>query len=499
MSGTEITTTAQYLINICDCVSIGQKGDPIVRIVFEKYPYANCYTSRLTTTKSLPGTSQLTGDGKTQRYIINMFAQFYPGAPKYPCDNITKRCEWFSNCLNQLLKIKDLKSLAFPPNIGVYENINLSVKYLDLIDDFKKKFYLKNKYHINITDYNNTDILQVDNNQNIIYDTPMGILGLSENDFNQVPAIKKSFKIIKHINIQDLVYIDPNQATTAAPQAPEPTSNKVKIELRKKEIKPPQTINEPTISVPIPLRIYDKNPTWTKRISELINDVDPSWKSIFSHPTMTGLITQLDQEFNKELEGFGDFMEILPTPQENIFNAFKKCKYPIKGLIMGQDCYAEKINQAMGLAFSVQPNVPIPPSLVNIFKELKEDITGFNIPQSGDLTKWAEQGILLLNASLTVRHGQKESHLKIWKPFINQLIQLISENNDNPIVFMLWGNFAKNKQSLITNQSKHLILTAGHPSPLSANQGIWFGCRHFSQCNQFLQQKNIPLIKWDLS
>lgn len=152
----------------------------------------------------------------------------------------------------------------------------------------------------------------------------------------------------------------------------------------------------------------------------------------------------------------------------------------------------------MGLSFSVPDGVSYPPTLENIFKELSTDISGFKTPKSGNLTKWTEQGVLLLNAALTVRYKQKETHLKLWKSFTDTVIQLLSEKSDTPITFMLWGNFAKGKKDFIKNQSKHLILTATHPSPLGANKGGWFGNKHFSKCNEFLVKNKMQPIDWKL-
>lgn len=179
----------------------------------------------------------------------------------------------------------------------------------------------------------------------------------------------------------------------------------------------------------------------------------------------------------------------------DIFNALKYTPYEkAKVLILGQDPYHEP-NQAHGLAFSVKKGVEPPPSLKNIYKELSSDI-GFTAPPHGELTKWAEQGVLLLNTSLTVRRSQANSHRgKGWEIFTDRVIELLNER-ESPMVFMLWGNNAKAKAPLITN-SRHLILTAAHPSPLSAHNGF-FGCKHFSKCNKFLTENGIAPVDWSL-
>lgn len=182
--------------------------------------------------------------------------------------------------------------------------------------------------------------------------------------------------------------------------------------------------------------------------------------------------------------------------QTEVFNALKLTPFEkVKVVILGQDPYHGP-NQAHGLSFSVNKGIKPPPSLINIFKELKSENIGFEIPTHGDLTNWAEQGVLLLNATLTVRAGIPGSHQKKgWEKLTDAIIKLISDKKEN-CVFLLWGNYAKTKIPLI-NPEKHLILTAAHPSPLAG--GAFFGCKHFSKTNQYLLSKNIKAIDWNLT
>lgn len=177
----------------------------------------------------------------------------------------------------------------------------------------------------------------------------------------------------------------------------------------------------------------------------------------------------------------------------NIFNSLKYADYDnIKAVIIGQDPYHEP-NQAHGLAFSVLRGNPIPPSLKNIYKEIETDL-GIGAPNHGELTYWARQGVLLLNNALTVRKGQANSHRgKGWEQFTDAVISKVNEK-DSPVVYLLWGANAREKTRLINNP-KHLILTAAHPSPLSAYNGF-FGCRHFSKCNNFLSQNGVEPVDW---
>mgnify|MGYP001440525988 CR=1 FL=1 len=178
-----------------------------------------------------------------------------------------------------------------------------------------------------------------------------------------------------------------------------------------------------------------------------------------------------------------------------IFEALKLTAYKdVKVVILGQDPYHGE-NQAHGLAFSVQKGVDIPPSLLNIYKELADDL-GCYIPNNGYLEHWAKQGVLLLNTSLTVVANRPNSHRnKGWEIFTDAIIQLLNKK-DSPVVYLLWGNNAKSKEKYLTNP-KHLVLTAAHPSPLSADRGF-FGCRHFSKANRFLREHGLEEIDWQI-
>ncbi|HAD42117.1 MAG TPA: uracil-DNA glycosylase [Plesiomonas shigelloides] len=185
--------------------------------------------------------------------------------------------------------------------------------------------------------------------------------------------------------------------------------------------------------------------------------------------------------------------EIYP-PEHDVFNAFRYTPFEqVKVVILGQDPYHGP-NQAHGLCFSVLPEVPVPPSLVNMYKELAQDIAGFQIPQHGYLKSWADQGVLLLNTVLTVERGQAHSHAKLgWETFTDRVIAAVNEHRQG-VVFLLWGAHAQKKGRIIDRQ-RHHVLTAPHPSPLSAHRGF-LGCRHFSQTNQLLAQQNLPVIDW---
>jgi len=213
---------------------------------------------------------------------------------------------------------------------------------------------------------------------------------------------------------------------------------------------------------------------------------------------MEAIKPEFSKAYYKELYGFVKqeySTHVVYPPSEDIFNAFHFTPLSkVKVVIIGQDPY-HNVGQAHGLCFSVQPGTEIPPSLVNIYQELHDDI-GFVIPDHGCLTGWAQQGVLLLNTVLTVRAHQPNSHRNMgWEQFTDAAI-LALNSQDRPIVFMLWGGPARAKKSLLNNP-KHLILEAPHPSPLSAYRGF-FGCRHFSKCNEFLVQHGAEPVNWQI-
>ena len=219
-------------------------------------------------------------------------------------------------------------------------------------------------------------------------------------------------------------------------------------------------------------------------------NLHPSWQSVLSEeikkPYFLELMSQVEQEYQNT---------ICYPPKELLFAAFDYCPFEaVKVVIIGQDPYHGE-GEANGLCFSVNDGVRIPPSLRNIFRELNDDLGTIFMPTSGNLERWAKQGVLLLNASLSVRKDMSNSHKHLkWNVFTDAVIETIS-NNKEPVVFLLWGSFA-HKKGLKIDRNKHLVLECGHPSPMSANQGKWFGNKHFSKTNEYLKAKGIKEIDW---
>lgn len=218
-------------------------------------------------------------------------------------------------------------------------------------------------------------------------------------------------------------------------------------------------------------------------------NIDESWREKligeFEKPYFKSLVSFVRDEYKSN--------KCFP-PGAQIFSAFDLCAFnDVKVVVIGQDPYHGN-GQANGLCFSVADGVTHPPSLINIFKEIETDLN-IPYPKSGNLERWAKQGVLLLNATLTVRAHQAGSHQKKgWEQFTDKVIELVSQQKQD-VVFMLWGGFAKKKAKLI-DQKNHTVLSSGHPSPLSANRGYWFGNKHFSKANAILKSKNNKEISW---
>jgi uracil-DNA glycosylase len=220
--------------------------------------------------------------------------------------------------------------------------------------------------------------------------------------------------------------------------------------------------------------------------------IKPQWQSLINAEANKDYFQKLNQNITKQRN---EGLTIFP-PEKEVFTAFSYADIDqVKVVILGQDPY-HGAGQAHGLAFSVLPEVKVPPSLVNIYKELTTDIDGFFTPKHGYLTPWAEQGVLLLNTVLTVQQANAHSHAKLgWERFTDSVIHAINEQNDH-CVFILWGAHAQKKGRSI-DQNKHLVLAGPHPSPLSAYRGF-FGCQHFSKANDWLENKGLTMINWCL-
>lgn len=228
-----------------------------------------------------------------------------------------------------------------------------------------------------------------------------------------------------------------------------------------------------------------------------MNITQPYWRQIIDNEQEKPYFQKLITEITLQREQG----EVIFPEEHDVFNAFSYADLPdVKVVILGQDPYHgignNGVSQAHGLAFSVRKGIKIPPSLVNMYKELMQDIPGYSQPEHGNLTRWAEQGVLLLNTVLTVKQGKAHSHAKLgWETFTECIIEQLNQHNSG-CVFLLWGSHAQKKGKSI-NVDKHLVLNGPHPSPLSAYRGF-FGCKHFSQANTWLNEKHHNEINWQI-
>ena len=223
-----------------------------------------------------------------------------------------------------------------------------------------------------------------------------------------------------------------------------------------------------------------------------MNDFNNSWKTNTKEYNLNKILSPV----KRKLQSLSEEGNLIFPNKKDIFKAFKLCSFDeVKVVILGQDPY-HRINQANGLAFSVNKKIKIPPSLLNIFKEYSSDLN-LKIPKSGNLNEWSQQGVFLLNSILTVEEGKPGSHEDLgWMQFTDKIIEILSEKKIN-IVFILWGAYAQSKIKLI-DAKKHLIITSPHPSPLSAHKGF-FGSKPFSRCNEYLRNNKITEINWNIS
>ncbi len=216
--------------------------------------------------------------------------------------------------------------------------------------------------------------------------------------------------------------------------------------------------------------------------------IEESWKKVLNNEAEKAYFKTLSAFVKKEY-----LSSVVYPPPKDIFRAFDLCPFnQVRVVILGQDPY-HGAGQANGLSFAVHTGIPLPPSLQNMFKEIENDLRVVPL-RDGDLSRWAKQGVLLLNATLTVRASSPGSHQKVgWETFTDKAVQALSEQKEH-LVFLLWGNYAKEKGKII-DRTKHCVLTAAHPSPFSAYNGF-FGCKHFSQANEYLKQQGKKEIDW---
>lgn len=515
----------QYLVVIASCLPkrLDSTKEPILAAVAKRYPWANIYEGA---GNRSPGTIKVVGDGLRRRKIILVFSQIYASKADYPQDNKAKRLAWFEEGLDAIAEIDDLKSVAFPSQIARDGGGNWSYYYM-AIKEFAQTLHLKTSIQVSIyhnemaSDEQTTQISLINcvnlhsavaleslcfaqgqdkvsvNSERLIFKPRNKKIQLNFNKLkNRIQEEKEhphNDKSQEHLVLDEEAQMDKDTDDKPVVSA-ELISDDDADDI-------PEDIDTEQKVVQIAERSLSgfpkttKNPDWGEQpLTDPV--VDPSWSEFFQLDTIQAELKKTHNLLVKELESNGNVHRILPA-FDLIFNAFRLCTYDeLKVIILGQDPYPNP-KHAMGLAFSVPKGERVAQSLRNIFTEIKSEYPDeYQEPNHGCLTSWAEQGVLLLNSALTLREGERNSHQSFWSSTTDKMIQQISTSTANEgrsLVFMLWGGDAKKKKHLI-DCKRHLVLEAGHPSPMSIK---WFkGCGHFKTCNSKLKSLGLDPIKW---
>ena len=433
VQGNILESKEQVIAHQCNCITRGN-GRGLAWDIFEKYPNANEYKNRKVPSKL--GTISL------KKKIINMYSQYYPGRVKVSGkDTENMRLIYFEKCLNTIAKIKGLKNIAFPYQIGCGRGGGDWEKYYDLL----LKFDLENK-NIEVVIYK-LDTFCFCCDDESVFGCECGTKYCLECGLNQGDV--KNDTYIWCVNCNTL------EKTTSDKRC---SSNKNDHSIYVKE-----SILTTIRDIPIP----------------------EGWEEFFEDNK--SLIDKISNEIQKETA-------IVYPPIKDVFNAFHYCKPEnIRVVIIGQDCYHGE-GQAMGLSFSVRDGIKPPPSLKNIYKEMESDGFSINDKSSGNLSTWTKNGVFLYNTALTVEKGQPGTHIKKWKIFTDQVIKYINYNCDN-LVFILWGKHAQGYKQYL--KSSHHVIESAHPSPYSADSGF-FNSHPFSQTNEYLKSIGLDSIDWNL-
>lgn len=456
---------------VCMFPCISRKDIPIDDVhtaeLYEKFPHADYYTKHKSTgTRGIPGQHEVFKPKAPDHLgVINMYVKVYPGNKTYANDNHYKRIKWFGAIFQELSK-----------------DNGISVLHLKLPSDIKSE---QHEYITHLEDYVSTCKLHGNNVRIYLHGT-------------DGPIEKKvQVKERKAISIKPKGKTPIKLKTTvpAAPSVPSVPSAPAKKEY-KLEFNPEQLSNELLYEVDF-AQITSMSETGagsaTGRpgVLQYFPD-DERWGRIIED-------SKLQREAQNVADRLGDALgaDNVYPPVEDMFNAFAYLKEDPKVVILGQDPY-HKRGQAHGLSFSVKKGVRVPPSLGNIYKALENDPdVNFTRPKHGCLIEWAEQGVVMLNAALSVEEGKPDSHMSVWESFTNRLIELLSTKYEG-LIFVLWGGKAKAKSTYIKGNS-HSTLEFNHPSPMVRNNTFGTQCRHFSEINRMLQRKNKTPIDWQLT
>jgi len=509
-----MSVDTRYVFNMCSVIN--HQDNPF----FERYPNAKMdsgYRPNTSNYHLVPG----------EQTIINGFCQLFPGKAKYHTDNPNLRLGWFENTLEGIVhRINNVTSIAFP--------CDLDDNYLLKIENFAKRYYLTHNIKPVVKNYAGMVIVDLERRVTPRYFHQNKLVFEGQRPM----SFEFPFHVTRNLRLNELggamESARRNRSSTVQPSKshfPEPQqvrhtgvgTNKADVEVKgnassdEKTVKEehpspgtntmeyiPDSLSPPPPPPPTSTQVEPSPSTGTKvvrkvrilrnKYMDLFKAIETSWQPLFhSDDQLLNLLKPINDHLVMEINE--KKLDVLPHPYDLTFNCFNLCRYDdLKAVILGQDPYYANKNEAMGLSFSVRDGVRIPPSLVNIFKELSTDVGDYKMPEHGNLTKWAQQGVLLLNTSMTVVHKVTASHMDLWKKFTNEIIRRIATNTQH-VVFLLWGSHAKSYRYLIP-ADRHLVLESVHPSPNSALKG-WFGNKHFSKTNEYLQKHRGTTIDWN--
>lgn len=539
--GDFLTAPDDYLLCIASCTANRiDRREPLTSEIFGRFPEANIYKAR-----SVDGSKGTPGSLIVRGKIAIILGTFYPGTKPYPNDSQDKRLNWFAQGLRRLCTQYKPNTIAIRERFCEESGGDWEA-YLRVIDDLGRNLALSEQDPPTFRIYKYVQVIPLFSlvrYRDVEVETAaVSTPGEAVSASGEAVSVSVSGEAGDAVSPQALneerprnpiietltTKPNPPSLTDVPPtDLPKPIPRALPPKLPKLAVTPTAAIQAavpvaaapiqaqvaaasvtaapvdavPVVPVPVAhivepaqevVREWDANPSWKAKLSQL---PITGWDEIMSDATLVSELQRIEAFFEeKELPIFGNHISIFP-PQELIFNAFNLCPLEqTRVVLVGQDPYHSKEGEAMGLSFSVPEGIKIPSSLQNIYKELVTDIPGWQKPETGDLSHWARQGVLLINTALTVRQGQPKSHLDIWRPFTDRVLTLLSKRKQG-LVFILWGNFAKQKQNILKNVDEHCIITGVHPSGLSASRGF-FGSKPFSQANEYLRSKGLPEIQW---
>ncbi len=455
--------TENYICCIACCTekSINESREPNLYKLFLDLPYANVYAKHKQTGKKWkPGSFEIMkGDGPN---VIVIFARMYSGCSAYPGDDEGKRKIWFQKALDSLTTYTDLESLAFDEGIGYLDGNGSKEEYQNLVSDFLKIYNLRNKIELKISLYSNND--QVCPKKKTLFFKKKTETDATE----EVIKTEKRLGMVNKPTVSKLVFYETDFFKYKLKDSDNSGNSGNSGNSDNKE----QSSVGILRSIPF----------------------DQSWRWILLDAQAAKYLSDVENKLGPILLDNDTF-----PVKEEIFEAFNACPFnKLKVVILGQDPYPTRGN-AHGLSFSVREGVKVPRSLSNIYNAIVNDegVPGFVKPKHGNLIKWAEQGILLLNSGLTVKEGSINCgcHVPIWSNFTDRVIQMISDKTTN-VAFVLWGAKAKAKAKLI-NASKHMIFEYHHPTARNNNTFV-SSCKHFGEINKYLSIHKKQPIDWSL-